>query len=533
MRRLRIGALLGAFVLMFGVASAALATSAGVGSIQGASLTTSSNHGNGQCDNGSGVSGDSSIKTFGAYGQTGQQGDKGDKGDKGGKCDPAIAIDKTADPTTLPAGGGSVTYTYVVTNTGDVPLVDVVVTDDKCAPVTGPAAGGDANSDGKLDLTETWTYSCTTTLTATTTNIGTVNADWIDCSKAEGDGSHPSGDASVQTTGKTHMGDGNGDDGNGGDNDDDDTCVTKSVPPASDSATVTVATPAPQPAVAIDKTADPTTLPAGGGSVTYTYVVTNTGTVAVQDVVVTDDTCSPVTGPAAGGDANSNNRLDLTESWTYTCTMTLTATTTNIGTVNANWDSCNDDCLVPVPPATDSATVTVALPATQPGISIDKTADPTALDVEGGSSTYTYVVTNTGNVGLTAVAVWDDNGTPVDTTDDFQPTCPATTLDAGASMTCTALVTGIAVTVTNIATVTANVVDSSDIVTATDSATVTVATNGGGVGGETNVPVVTAPPTDTLNKTTSDPGSTLPLILIVLGIIGFAAVVLTPGRTRR
>ena len=281
------------------------------------------------------------------------------------------------------------------------------------------------------------------------------------------------------------------------------------------------------PKIAIDKTADPATLPAVGGSVTYTYVVTNTGDVPVVDVAVTDDKCSPVTGPAAGGDANSDGKLDLTESWTYSCTTTLTATTTNVGTVNATWDDS------PVTPATDSATVTVAQPPTQPGISIDKTADPTTLLVSGGSVAYTYVVANTGNVALTGVAVWDDNGTPGNISDDFQPTCPMTSLAIGASMTCTTTITGIVVTVTNIATVTANVGESSDTVSDTASATVTVTVETGGVGGETNVPVVTAPPTDTLSSTTSDPGSTLPLILIVLGIIGLAVVVLTPGRAKR
>ena len=37
-------------------------------------------------------------------------------------CRPGIHVNKTADPTSLPAGGGDVTYTYVVTNTGDVAL---------------------------------------------------------------------------------------------------------------------------------------------------------------------------------------------------------------------------------------------------------------------------------------------------------------------------------------------------------------------------------------------------------------------------
>ena len=53
----------------------------------------------------------------------------------------------------------------------------------------------------------------------------------------------------------------------------------------------------------------------------------------------------------------------------------------------------------------------------------------------------------------------------------------------------------------------------------------------GGVEGETDTP--TAPPTDGIGGSTSEPGGSLPLLLIVLGIIGLAAVVLTPARKRR
>jgi len=47
---------------------------------------------------------------------------------------PAIAIDKTANPVSI-TGSGTVTYTYVVTNTGDTTLFNVLVTDDILGPI--------------------------------------------------------------------------------------------------------------------------------------------------------------------------------------------------------------------------------------------------------------------------------------------------------------------------------------------------------------------------------------------------------------
>src|SRR5262249_17821288 len=70
---------------------------------------------------------------------------------------PAIAIDKTADPTSVAGPSGRVTYSYKVTNTGDVTLHDVTVTDDILGPIgTIP------------QLTPGQSVTLTTTVTVTT-----------------------------------------------------------------------------------------------------------------------------------------------------------------------------------------------------------------------------------------------------------------------------------------------------------------------------------------------------------------------------
>src|SRR6185312_16244674 len=69
--------------------------------------------------------------------------------------------------------GSTVTFTYVVTNTGNIPLASVVVSDDKLGTIT--SFTGDANANGLLDLNETWTYTKSATAVAgQQTNVGTV-----------------------------------------------------------------------------------------------------------------------------------------------------------------------------------------------------------------------------------------------------------------------------------------------------------------------------------------------------------------------
>ncbi len=266
--------------------------------------------------------------------------------------------------------GSTVTFTYVVTNTGNVPLANVAVSDDKLGPIT--SFTGDTNGNGLLDLTETWTYTQTATAVAgQQTNTGTAT------------GQSPTAQVVTDDNPANYFG----------------------------SADV--------PGIQIVKfvngqDADSLTGPhvPVGSTVTFTYVVTNTGNVPLANVAVSDDKLGPIT--SFTGDTNGNGLLDLTETWTYTQTATaLAGQQTNTGTVTAN-DANN-------PPGT---IVTDDNPGNYfgdaPAINIVKFVNgqdadtPTGPSVPVGSTvTFTYVVTNTGNVPLANVVVSDDKLGPI------------------------------------------------------------------------------------------------------------------------
>ncbi|MDP2641879.1 MAG: ice-binding family protein [bacterium] len=228
-------------------------------------------------------------------------------GGGGNKIPPVISIVKVPSPLALPSGPGSVTYTYTVVNVGGVKMNDVVVTDDKCTPVNYVSGN---NAGSTLDANEVWTYTCTTTVDRTTTNIATVTAsanDWrvIDTANA----------------------------------------------------TVVVGVPLVPPLIHVVKKPSQLLLPYGGGLVTYTYTVTNPGTVPLSNVSVADNKCSglpPARITGHPGDLNKNNLLEPDEIWTFTCSTNLTITTTNTGIAegSANGFTAIDYALATVAVAT-------------------------------------------------------------------------------------------------------------------------------------------------------------------------------------
>ncbi|OGG61173.1 hypothetical protein A3C87_03420 [Candidatus Kaiserbacteria bacterium RIFCSPHIGHO2_02_FULL_49_34] len=158
------------------------------------------------------------------------------------------------------------------------------------------------------------------------------------------------------------------------------------------------------PLIEVVKVPSPLTLPNGPGPVTYTYTLSNIGTVPVNDITMVGDTCSPIT--LISGDLNLNQRLEVDEVWEYTCTTTLSKTHTNIITATgwANGISATDIA---------QATVVVGLSSVPPLIKVTKVPSPIVLPVGGGNVVYANKVTNPGTVALSNVKLSDDKCSPV------------------------------------------------------------------------------------------------------------------------
>lgn len=245
---------------------------------------------------------------------------------------PAIDIVKSASSTVV-LPGGLVSYSYLVTNIGDIALFDISVTDDKLGPVdTIPML-----APGAFD-----TVSISTTLSVDTTNVGTATG-WFGTPETEFYGS-------VSDT---------------------------------DPESVIVVSPS----VSIDKSGAPNPV-LTGRTVTYTYVVANTGDVVLYDLVVTDDKL---------GEIGTIAMLAVGQSSTLTTDTVLTETTDNVGEVTGR-----DQYQHPVFDS-DDETVEVF----DPKISIVKTVDRERV-VVGDSVVYSFLVTNEGDIDLHDVVITDD-----------------------------------------------------------------------------------------------------------------------------
>ncbi|CAM3733027.1 DUF11 domain-containing protein [Occultella aeris] len=306
------------------------------------------------------------------------------------EADDALTVVKTATPASSGTVGQEITYRFAVTNTGGTTLTGVTIDD------------GDFSGSGDLSAIE-----CpATTLApgATTTCTATYVLTQTDVDAA--------GVTNTATATATPPGGG-----------------TVDSPPSS----VTVQTPD-APAMTLVKSADPTEASAVGDTIAYGLALTNTGNVTLTGVHV-DETSFSGSGEIS---AITCPTTTLAPGATTTCAATYTLTQADVD----NGGVTNTAIGGGTPPGggvieTPPSTVTVDAPE-DPSLTVTKTASPVGA-AAGNAVTYSFLVTNTGNVTVDEIAIVDE---------DFSGTgelsaisCPATTLAPDASTTCTATYT--------------------------------------------------------------------------------------------
>lgn len=339
---------------------------------------------------------------------------------------PAIEIEKHTngqdadDPngTDVPqiAAGDPITWTFIVTNTGTIPFsqAEVSVTDDQgVVPVLDLASD---NGDGILSPGESWIYIANSVAPNLVINPGSNVVQGCD-PNASGDSRNTYKNLATVTAGAAS------------DTDPSHFCNNLF------------------PAITIEKSTngrdadDPNgvdvPLVAPGDPITWTYMVTNTGTIpfAMADVTVADDqSVMPIFDPASD---DGDGILSPGESWTYSANGL--APDLALAPPPSVEPGCDPDGIgetrnayvnvgsVTAGMATDFDPSHFCNPS-RPGIDIEKSTNgfdadlPTGPQIDVGSTiTWSYVVSNTGNVAVAIVEVMDDNGTPLDTTDDFMP----------------------------------------------------------------------------------------------------------------
>ena len=314
---------------------------------------------------------------------------------------PGLSVTKSASPTSVTYVGQTITYTFTATNSGSLPLTNVGITDTQvspagalnatptCVSLTSPA-GSCSGTTTSLAVGQSATFTATYTAAPADFAHGSV----VDSAVAYGT---PTGGSSFSSLPST---------------------VT--VPAYSN------------PSLTIAKSANPTTVSSAGATVTYSFLVTNNGNVTMGNLAINDVATAPagalLTGPSCPV-------TSLAPGASTTCTATYVVTQADIdnGSIKDTATAgATTPASVPYTSPPSSATVTVS---SLPGLSVAKTSSTPNFSAVGDVITYSFLVTNTGNVTLHNDLINDQ------LPGISPPSCPTSTLAPGASTTCSATYT--------------------------------------------------------------------------------------------
>ncbi|REE24322.1 putative repeat protein (TIGR01451 family)/gliding motility-associated-like protein [Winogradskyella pacifica] len=283
----------------------------------------------------------------------------------------------------------TITYTFTVTNEGNTSITTVELNDMMLGGIIA-LASGDTDVDNELDVDETWIYTADYTLTQSDIDAGVVN------NQATVTGLD-SIDGSVVT-----------------DLSDDDSVSEDDVTETAlcQTATIAVVKTGIYNDVNTDGCAD------AGETITYNFTVTNEGNSSITSVELTDTMLGGIMDMSSGDD-DTDNELDVGETWFYTADYILTQADIDAGVVNNQaivtgisiingavlTDLSDDNSALENDITEMFLCQRASIAVVKTGVFNDDNSD--GCGNLGETITYTFEVTNEGNISVPVVELWD------------------------------------------------------------------------------------------------------------------------------
>ncbi|MFJ3215690.1 CARDB domain-containing protein [Kitasatospora sp. NPDC086801] len=263
----------------------------------------------------------------------------------------ALTITKSAVQPDFTAPGETLNYTYTVTNTGQIPLTNVTVT-DLTPGVTVSGCGTNQLAPGQ-------STTCQATYVTTAADVAAQNVP----DQGQVTGTDTGGQTVTTTSNKVNT---------------------------------------PLVAITVVKSAAEAQFTAAGQTIHYTYTVTNTGAQPLTNIGVVDNgpgtpTVTCPTGPLAPGASED-------------CAATYTTTDADVAAGKVV-DTAQVTGTTPSGQSITSTSNKVTVPFA--GLKVVKAVQETSFSAAGQALHYTFTVTNTGDVALSSLSVADSGpGTP-------------------------------------------------------------------------------------------------------------------------
>ncbi len=310
--------------------------------------------------------------------------------------DPRLSVEKTgtfivpdddANGNGVPDAGESVRYAFTVTNTGNVSLADIALSDPDAAVSGGPIA---SLASGESDTT---TFTASHVLTQADVDAGQV------LNQATATGTPPAG--APVTDLSDDPADPTDNDANGNGNPDDPTVLTLTQSGSSDLVKESAL-----------NDANGNGFPDVGETIDYAFTVTNTGNVTLTDIVITDDKATVSGSPIASLAPGEVDSTSVTGVYTITQGDIDAGTLENTADLTAKDPNGDDVTVRSRPPGGNPGDSTPTEFAQNPALAVEKTAalvdaDGNGFADAGETVEYSFKVANTGNVTLSNITLSD------------------------------------------------------------------------------------------------------------------------------